>query len=100
MKNLFIALAFMLVGAFAFANTGLNKVDYKDDIKTELLENGDIVTYNISVDEFDICTVTVTITYSDGVVVRGRATSNSGDCDAAASAAFASATGLAAEIGY
>jgi hypothetical protein len=100
MKNLFLMLAFMLVGTFAFANTELNKVETTDNIKTELLENGDNVTYNIVFDEFDICTVTVTITYSDGVVVRGRATSNSGDCDAAASAALASAQSLAAEIGY
>jgi hypothetical protein len=100
MKNLFFMLAFALVGTFAFANTELNTIDYKDEIKTELLENGDIVTYNISVDEFDICTVTVTITYSDGVVVRGRATSNSGDCDAAAAAAEGSARKKAASIGY
>lgn len=93
-------LAFVLVGTFAFANTELNSVEDKDYTKIELLKNGDIVTYSINVDEFDICTVTVTITYSDGVVVRGRATSNTGDCDAAASAAEASARLKAASIGY
>jgi hypothetical protein len=99
MRKLFFMLAFVLVGTFAFANTELNTIDYKDEIKTELLENGDIVTYNISVDEFDICTVTVTIEYSDGVIVRGRATSNSGNCAAAESAALSEARDRAAEIG-
>lgn len=85
-------LAFVLVGTFAFANTELNKVDYKDDIKTELLENGAIVTYNITVDEFDICTVTVTIDYGNGFISSATASNNQGNCDAAYDLAYATAS--------
>lgn len=99
MRKLFFMLAFVLVGNFAFANTEFNKVN-KEYLKTEILENGDIVSFNITIDEFDVCTVIVTKIYSDGVTVRVRATSNTGDCNAARDAALAQARSLAAEIGY
>lgn len=38
MKNLFFALAFMLVGTFAFANSEVNTIT-SDDVKTSIVEN-------------------------------------------------------------
>lgn len=45
MKNVFFALAFMLVGTFAFANTDLNinekvnEVEFSTEIQVEILGN-------------------------------------------------------------
>lgn len=98
MKNVFLALAFMLVGAFTFANS---EIDKKTDNTIEKVVNDLEYSINYSVIiEDDICTVTVTITTADGVVARGRATSHSGDCDAAAAAAERQARAVLAEYGF
>lgn len=87
----------MLVGTFAFANgeTKESKIDVKESIEI----NDFTIKTSITMDD-DICTITVTVTLSNGVVARGRATSNTGDCDAAESAARAAAFALLAEIGF
>lgn len=98
MKNVFLALAFMLVGTFTFANTEIIK---KTDNTIEKVVNDSEYAINYSVNiEDDICTVTVTITRSDGVVARGRATSHSGDCAAAEAAALQQARNVLAEYGF
>lgn len=58
MKNVFFALAFMLVGTFAFANnietiiTEENVVSLNEMSKTELLEESVFLEYNGSSDSF------------------------------------------------
>lgn len=98
MKNVFLALAFILVGTFTFANTEIIK---KTETTIEKVVNDLENTINFEVNfEDDICTVTVTITTADGVVARGRATSHSGDCDAAAVASEQQARAVLAEFGF
>lgn len=89
MRKLVFMLAFVLVGTFAFANVEIDKSNTTTEVKTEILENGDVIQYNIVVDEFDVCTVTVTIMYSDGTSSTATATDNTGDCDAAYWEAYA-----------
>lgn len=95
-------LAFVLVGSFVFATTDteLVKDNIKIEIKTEISETGSVTLYVITMDEFDICTITVTITTEEGVVARGRATSHTGDCDAARDAAEASARATLESAGF
>ena len=63
MKNLFFALAFMLVGTFAFANT----VDENENFKFELLslDSLDIVS-NINID-YGLCVFSYSITATNQV---------------------------------
>jgi hypothetical protein len=86
MRKLFFVLAFALVGTFAFANTEIDNVEPKENVKTETLINGDVISYTITIDEFDICTVTVTVTRSDGRKFSATASDSNADCTAAESA--------------
>lgn len=95
MRKLLVVLVFTLVGTFAFANTDLNKVESKENIKTETLVNGDFMSYTIVIDEFDICTVTVTVTRADGRKFSVTASNNQGNCKAAEFAALDEAMLLA-----
>ncbi len=91
MKNVFFALAFMLMGTFAFAN------DYKtsktEEIKAEQSINNMVFIDSISIDD-DICTVTSTVTVN-GTSYSATATSHTGDCTAARNAARSRARLLA-----
>jgi hypothetical protein len=85
MKNLFIALAFMLVGTFAFANNSIENKLNLESCKTELATTNDytIVT-NVDYQSADVCSITVSL-YVDGELVgSGTWTDNTGDCDKAA----------------
>jgi hypothetical protein len=98
MRKLFLMLAFALVGTFAFANTEIDNVEPKENLKTETLVNGDSIVYTIIVDEFDICTVTVTVTSADGRSFSATASDPNGDCSAAALDAELDARAAAAVI--
>jgi len=96
MKNLFFIFAFSLLGTFAFGNDMELSVIDNDTVSEADIFNLD---YSVSWDD-DICTVTVTITLDNGIRSTGRATSNTGDCGAAESAAYQQARLQLAEIGY
>ncbi|MGB3606902.1 MAG: hypothetical protein WA775_00955 [Psychroserpens sp.] len=98
MRKLFFVLAFSLVGTFAFANVELNNVETKENDNIETLVDGYVIDYEIIVDEFDICTVTVTITRADGRRFSATASNNQGNCNAAADAAEDEARVLAAVL--
>lgn len=73
MKNLFFALAFMLVGTFAFANTNdLTNSDSDITIKESFIQPLDSsISYNTD-DSFGTCRITVTFTYywPDGSITQ------------------------------
>jgi hypothetical protein len=95
MKKLFFALAMMLVGTFAFANS---EVTSNIDVKDSIVMNDSVVTSSVFIVD-DICTITVIVTFSNGDRYSATASNNQGDCDAAREAARDHAYLIAAVFG-
>lgn len=97
MKNLVLAIAFVLMGSLPFANAEEFSITEDTKIENSVIEKS----FDYSLDyqiyfEDDICTITVTIRYSDGTSYSATASNNQEDCDAARSEAYRMARALAA----
>lgn len=98
MKKVIFILAFMLMGSYVNASTVETLI--LNNSKTEFLtKNTDLKVSVIKIALIeDICTVTVTVTRSDGKKFSATATDHNGDCTAAADAAEMDARSIAAVI--
>jgi hypothetical protein len=74
MKNVFFALAFMLIGTFAFASTG-EVIKLNDNVTTSIVESKTAKTSEKAEDDWACCTVSrnggsATVCRSDGNAAR------------------------------
>lgn len=97
MKKIILSLAFVLTFSLvSFSNEKSTETINENLVKIEKLANDVFYHVNIIYDAFDICTITVTIRYSNGNSYSATASNNKGNCEAAEAAALSAAQELAA----
>jgi hypothetical protein len=95
MRKLILSTSFIFIFSLvSFGNVISLVKNQKTIVKTKTIDNNIVLDYLTIVDEYDICTVTVTVRTSCGSY-SATASNNQADCDAAREAAYEHAMMLA-----